>query len=104
MPTAWSRASAAHRPRIAILKDVKVPVGGHTLSALRWLLRQGSRVVLSMSALYDYLCENNRNQLMKKIIALCLLVAFGSMLSACNTVKGFGKDVETVGEKMQGSK
>ena len=41
---------------------------------------------------------------MKKIIALCFLVAFGSMLSACNTVKGFGKDVETVGEKMQGSK
>jgi len=59
-----------------------------------------------MSALYDYLfvTENNRNQLMKKIIALCFLVAFGSMLSACNTVKGFGKDVETVGEKMQGSK
>ncbi|MFD2272921.1 entericidin A/B family lipoprotein [Undibacterium arcticum] len=39
---------------------------------------------------------------MKKIIALCLLVAFGGMLSACNTVKGFGKDVEHVGEKNAG--
>jgi len=29
------------------------------------------------------------------------LVASGYMLSACNTVKGVGKDVERTGEKVQ---
>jgi entericidin A len=38
---------------------------------------------------------------MKKIITLMLLVASMSVLTACNTVQGFGKDVQTVGEKMQ---
>ena len=39
---------------------------------------------------------------MKRAIALMLLVlcAAGS-LSACNTVEGFGKDVQKVGEKME---
>ena len=37
---------------------------------------------------------------MKKLftLALCLMV-----LSACNTVQGFGKDVKKVGEKMEGA-
>jgi entericidin A len=38
---------------------------------------------------------------MKKIFTLFLLVAVSQLLSACNTVHGFGKDVEKVGEKMQ---
>ncbi|WP_034292260.1 entericidin A/B family lipoprotein [Herbaspirillum sp. RV1423] len=38
---------------------------------------------------------------MKKIIALALLAASTLTLTACNTVQGFGKDVEKVGEKMQ---
>jgi predicted small secreted protein len=42
---------------------------------------------------------------MKKVIALVLLAAFGLVLTACNTVHGFGEDVSKVGEKMQeGSK
>ncbi|GGI18164.1 entericidin A/B family lipoprotein [Oxalicibacterium faecigallinarum] len=39
---------------------------------------------------------------MKKLLAMLLVVAFGTSLSACNTVKGFGKDVERGGEKIQG--
>lgn len=38
---------------------------------------------------------------MKKIIAWVLLAAFSQVLMACNTVHGFGQDVEKVGEKMQ---
>ena len=39
---------------------------------------------------------------MKRIIALTLLSLFSvSMLSACNTVSGAGKDVQKAGEKME---
>lgn len=41
---------------------------------------------------------------MKRNIALLLLAAWAIVgLSACNTVEGFGKDVQKVGEKMEGS-
>ena len=39
---------------------------------------------------------------MKKLIALMCLVAMSIGLSACNTVKGVGKDIERGGEKIQG--
>jgi entericidin A len=39
---------------------------------------------------------------MKKIIAFCILVAAASLMAGCNTFHGFGKDVEHVGEKIQG--
>lgn len=39
---------------------------------------------------------------MKKILAICLLIMCGLALSACNTFRGFGKDVERVGETIQG--
>jgi predicted small secreted protein len=40
---------------------------------------------------------------MKKIVTVLgiLVVSFG--LTACNTMKGFGKDVERGGEKVQGA-
>lgn len=38
---------------------------------------------------------------MKKISALVLLAVTLGTLAGCNTVNGFGKDVEKVGEKMQ---
>jgi len=39
---------------------------------------------------------------MKRIIALTLLSLFSiSMLSACNTVAGAGKDVQKAGEKVE---
>ena len=39
---------------------------------------------------------------MKRIISLTLLSLFSvSMLSACNTVAGAGKDVQKVGEKVE---
>ena len=39
---------------------------------------------------------------MKRIISLALLALFSmNFLVACNTVKGAGKDVEKVGEKVQ---
>ncbi|WDZ97473.1 entericidin A/B family lipoprotein [Herbaspirillum sp. WKF16] len=38
---------------------------------------------------------------MKKISALFLLLAALASLAGCNTVNGFGKDVQQAGEKMQ---
>jgi entericidin B len=38
---------------------------------------------------------------MKKIIALIGVMTFAVGLSACNTFKGMGKDVERGGEKVQ---
>ncbi len=41
---------------------------------------------------------------MKRIVSLALLALFSmNFLVACNTVKGAGKDVEKVGEKVQQS-
>ena len=40
---------------------------------------------------------------MKKFIAAIIACLFTISLSACNTVKGFGKDVERGGEKVQGA-
>ena len=41
---------------------------------------------------------------MKRLMALMLLALFSvGTLSACNTMKGAGKDVEKVGEKVQQS-
>jgi predicted small secreted protein len=33
--------------------------------------------------------------------SVLLLVTMGVLLSACNTLSGFGRDVETVGEAIQ---
>ena len=39
---------------------------------------------------------------MKRFVALMLLSLFSvAVLSGCNTVKGFGKDVQKVGEKVE---
>jgi len=39
---------------------------------------------------------------MKRLMALMLLAMFSvGTLSACNTMKGVGKDVEKVGDKVQ---
>ena len=40
---------------------------------------------------------------MKKIVSIFSLLAFTLGLAACNTMSGFGKDVERGGEKIQGS-
>ena len=41
---------------------------------------------------------------MKRFVALMLLSLFSiAALSGCNTVKGFGKDVQKVGEKVEES-
>ena len=37
---------------------------------------------------------------MKKVVAL-LAVAFAFVLTGCNTVKGFGQDLEKVGGKIE---
>jgi entericidin B len=38
---------------------------------------------------------------MKKLITLLGMLAFAASLSACNTFKGMGQDVERGGEKVQ---
>lgn len=40
---------------------------------------------------------------MKKIISIFSILMFSLGLTACNTMKGMGKDVERGGEKMQGA-
>lgn len=41
---------------------------------------------------------------MKRLTALLLLALFSvATLSACNTMKGAGKDVQKVGEKVEGA-
>ena len=37
---------------------------------------------------------------MKKLLALCAIALF---LSGCNTVSGFGRDVQKVGQKVEGA-
>jgi predicted small secreted protein len=37
---------------------------------------------------------------MKKI-AMLLVVAYATMLTACNTIEGFGRDVEKVGDNIE---
>lgn len=38
---------------------------------------------------------------MKKLIAILSVLIFSMELTACNTFKGFGRDVERGGEKVQ---
>ncbi|HEY0847278.1 MAG TPA: entericidin A/B family lipoprotein [Noviherbaspirillum sp.] len=40
---------------------------------------------------------------MKKIISILGILMFSFGLSACNTMKGLGQDVERGGEKVQGA-
>lgn len=40
---------------------------------------------------------------MRRIIPILSIMAFAFSLSACNTMKGFGRDVERGGEKVQGA-
>jgi entericidin B len=40
---------------------------------------------------------------MKKIISVFGIIAFAFGLTACNTIKGMGQDVERGGEKVQGA-
>lgn len=38
---------------------------------------------------------------MKKAVTLFLLMAFVSLLSACNTMHGMGQDMENLGDKIK---
>lgn len=41
---------------------------------------------------------------MKRVLAMMLLLAFaGAGLGGCNTTHGFGKDLQKVGEKVEGA-
>lgn len=37
---------------------------------------------------------------MKKMTRIAALITFAGLLSACNTVQGFGQDVEKAGQKV----
>lgn len=39
---------------------------------------------------------------MKRLMAVMLLALFSMGLAACNTIAGAGKDVQKVGEKIEG--
>jgi entericidin A len=40
---------------------------------------------------------------MKKAIALCTLCMLTLVVAGCNTMSGFGKDVQKVGAKVEGA-
>ncbi|MEN9868668.1 MAG: Entericidin EcnA/B family [Pseudomonadota bacterium] len=40
---------------------------------------------------------------MKKIFSIAILMIFATGLMGCNTVAGIGKDVQKVGEKVEGA-
>ena len=44
------------------------------------------------------LCEHNEWSFPMRKIATALLIGVSLMISACNTVKGVGEDIESVGE------
>jgi predicted small secreted protein len=46
---------------------------------------------------------NQKGNIMKKIVSVLSLLAFAFGLSACNTMKGAGQDIERGGEKIQGA-
>ncbi|MFH1805489.1 MAG: entericidin A/B family lipoprotein [Pseudomonadota bacterium] len=41
--------------------------------------------------------------ILKRILVLALIAGFGATLAACETAQGFGRDVEKLGEKIQGA-
>ena len=41
--------------------------------------------------------------MMKRITSMILIALFLALLSACNTVKGMGKDIKKLGEKIEDS-
>lgn len=44
---------------------------------------------------------NLKGKIMKKLIAIMSMLMFSAGLTACNTFKGAGKDIERGGEKVQ---
>ena len=40
---------------------------------------------------------------MKRVVAIALMTLFLSALSGCETMKGLGKDIENLGETIQGN-
>jgi entericidin B len=46
---------------------------------------------------------NQKGNIMKKIVSALSLLAFAFTLTACNTMKGAGRDIERGGEKIQGA-
>jgi entericidin B len=44
-----------------------------------------------------------KGKIMKKIVSILSILVVSVGLTACNTMKGFGKDVERGGEKVQGA-
>jgi predicted small secreted protein len=44
-----------------------------------------------------------KENIMKKIVSVISLLVIVLGLAACNTMKGFGQDVERGGEKVQGA-
>jgi entericidin A len=76
------------RPRAPAIRFFNVDF---TAARVRW--RRRSRVRRDRSS---------RRIHMKRLMALILIALFSAgTLSACNTVKGVGKDVEKVGDKVQ---
>ena len=44
-----------------------------------------------------------KEKIMKKVVSIFSILFFTLELTACNTMKGFGQDVERGGEKVQGA-
>jgi predicted small secreted protein len=67
---------------------------------LAWQLQLLSCINRESSSFQPF---NQKGKTMKKIVSVLSLLAFAFGLTACNTMRGLGQDVERGGEKVQGA-
>ncbi len=97
MPTGSSRASAARRPAIAISKAAKARAAALIWFHRRWQQPRPSKAILQ--TLESFNEDNLPEETAMKLLFIMLATVFA--LVACQTMEGFGRDVEKVGGKIE---
>lgn len=101
--TGYYRESAVLQLPIVILKVGKALAVERTWLVRQWLLLLLSPAILLMYVLLSikYGFYFYREQMMKTLATLFLLLVVSAQLAACNTMQGFGKDVQRGGEAIE---
>jgi entericidin A len=76
-----------------------VPVVVRIWSVRQWRLPPGSKAISSMFVHFKSRKQTGEN--MRKVASLFLLIASVYLLAGCNTMHGFGKDMQNLGDKIQ---
>jgi predicted small secreted protein len=93
MPTGWNRVSAAPRPPTGILKDGRARGAERIWSARRWLPPLAWQDILWMLDIF-------KESIMRILVSILVMMGAVS-LSACNTVRGIGQDIEKAGDTIE---